>query len=86
MSYNTFIPMTPDLASIALASLNSTKLIDALEDLGYDDIDVLPIEDGFALTISGEQIAIGIGDDALEASENLLDRVADLFYHDTPES
>ena len=86
MSYSDFSSMTPDLASIALASLNSTKLIDALEDLGYDNIDVLPVEDGFALTIDGAQIAIGIGEDALEASENLLDRVADLFYHDTPES
>jgi hypothetical protein len=86
MSYSDFSSMTPDLASIALASLNSTKLIDALEDLGYDNIDVLPVEDGFALTIDGTQIAIGIGEDALEASENLLDRVADLFYHDIPES
>ena len=86
MSYIGFMSTTPDLESLALASINSVQLIDALEDLGFDEIDVIPVDGGFALLICDEQIAVGIGDDAFEASENLLDRVADLFYHDTPDA
>ena len=86
MSYIGFMSTTQDLASLALASINSTQLIDTLEDLGYEDVDILPIRDGFALMIGDAQIALGIGEDALEASEDLLDRAADLFFHSVPEA
>lgn len=86
MSYIGFISTTQDLASLALAAINSTQLVDALEDLGYEEVNVLPIRDGFALMIGDAQIALGIGEDALEASEDLLDRAADLFFHYVPEA
>ena len=41
---------------------------------------------GFALLIGGVRIAVGVGEDPIEASEELLDRAADLFYHSTPEA
>ena len=53
---------------------------------GYDEVVVDSVDGGFALFIGGVQIAIGIGSDPLEASEDLLDRAADLFYHSTPEA
>jgi len=86
MSYIGFMSTTESLATLALASLNSTQLIEALEDMGYDEVEVLPLDEGYVLTIGGTQIAMGVGEDALDASENLLDRAADLFYHCTPEA
>ena len=69
-----------------IAVINGAQLILALEDLGYDEVVVDSVDGGFALFIGGVQIAIGIGSDPLEASEDLLDRAADLFYHSTPEA
>ena len=54
--------------------------------MGYDEVEVLPLDEGYVLTIGGTQIAMGIGEDALDASEDLLDRAANLFYHHTPET
>jgi len=69
-----------------LAVINGAQLILALEELGFDEVEVESIEGGFALLIAGVQIAVGIGDDPAEASEDLLDRTADLFYHSVPEA
>jgi|TARA_R100000388_G_C7187926_1_gene132028 hypothetical protein len=74
------------LDSYNIAMINGAQLILALEDLGYDEVTVDTIDGGFALSIGGVRIAIGVGDDAIEASEELLDRAADLFYYSTPEA
>jgi hypothetical protein len=74
------------LDSYNVAVINGAQLILALEDLGYDDVTVDTVDGGFALLIGGVTIAVGVGEDPIEASEELLDRTADLFYHSTPEA
>ena len=69
-----------------LAVINGAQLIMALEDLGYDDVTVDTVDGGFALLIGGVRIAIGLGNDQMEASDDLLDHTADLFYHNVPEA
>ena len=86
MKTNSALPIRTSLDSYNVAVINGAQLILALEDLGYDNVTVDTIDGGFALLIDGVQIAVGVGDDAIEASEELLDRAADLFYHSTPEA
>tara|TARA_R100000152_G_C6700711_1_gene130293 strand:- start:111 stop:371 length:261 start_codon:yes stop_codon:yes gene_type:complete len=86
MILNLVMRLRTQLDKRNLAVINGAQLILALEDLGFDEVSVDPIDGGFALYIGGVQIAIGIGDDPVEASEELLDRTADLFYHNTPEA
>ena len=86
MKSNLTMPIRTSLDSYNVAVINGAQLILALEDLGYDNVTVDTIDGGFALLIDGVQIAVGVGDDAIEASEELLDRAADLFYHSTPEA
>tara|TARA_R110000824_G_scaffold150951_2_gene321811 strand:+ start:71 stop:313 length:243 start_codon:yes stop_codon:yes gene_type:complete len=80
------MPVRTQLDTHKLAVINGAQLILALEDLGFDEVEVDSVEGGFALLIGGVQIAVGIGDDPAEASEDLLDRTADLFYHNIPEA
>ena len=86
MKTNSALPIRTSLDSYNVAVINGAQLILALEDLGYDNVTVDTIDGGFALLIDGIQIAVGVGDDAIEASEELLDRAADLFYYSTPEA
>jgi hypothetical protein len=86
MKPNSAVRLRTSLDSYNLAVINGAQLILALEDLGYDNVTVDTIDGGFALLIDGIQIAVGVGDDAIEASEELLDRAADLFYYSTPEA
>ncbi len=86
MKSNLTMPIRTSLDSYNVAVINGAQLILALEDLGYDNVTVDTIDGGFALLIDGIQIAVGVGDDAIEASEELLDRAADLFYYSTPEA
>lgn len=86
MKPNLTMPIRTSLDSYNVAVINGAQLILALEDLGYDNVTVDTIDGGFALLIDGIQIAVGVGDDAIEASEELLDRAADLFYYSTPEA
>jgi|TARA_R100000482_G_scaffold112691_1_gene55223 uncharacterized protein GlcG (DUF336 family) len=86
MKSNSAVRLRTSLDSYNLAVINGAQLILALEDLGYDNVTVDTIDGGFALLIDGIQIAVGVGDDAIEASEELLDRAADLFYYSTPEA
>ena len=86
MNQNLVMRLRTPLDSYNIAMINGAQLILALEDLGYDNVTVDTVDGGFALLIDGVQIAIGVGDDAIEASEELLDRAADLFYYSTPEA
>jgi len=84
MSYTHEMPNKPDIDSRAVD--NSAQLVFALEDMGYDDIEIRALNGALGLFIADTQIAIGTGADAFDASEDLLDRAADLFYHRTPEA
>ena len=86
MKTNSVVQLKTSLDSYNVAVINGAQLILALEDLGYENVTVDTIDGGFALLIDGIQIAVGVGDDAIEASEELLDRAADLFYYSTPEA
>jgi hypothetical protein len=86
MRYNMSMTTRTEIDAQNLATVNSAQLILALEDLGFDEVDIIQVDSGFALTIDGIIIAIGIGDDPLDASENLLDRAADLFYYSIPKA
>ena len=86
VNQNLVMRLRTPLDSYNIAMINGAQLILALEDLGYDNVTVDTVDGGFALLIDGVQIAIGVGDDAIEASEELLDRAADLFYYSTPEA
>ena len=84
MSYTFEMPNKPNLDSRVVN--NSAQLVFALEDMGYDDIEIRTLNGALGLFIADTQIAIGTGVDAFDASEDLLDRAADLFYHHTPEA
>ena len=86
MSYISTMTTRTELDSHNAAIINTAQLILAIEDLGYDDVDVIEVESGVALTLAGVTIAIGIGGDPVDASEELLDRAANLFYHDVPKA
>ena len=75
------------------AEIYLDKLLSGLEELGFEDIEItqFEIDDfidpcGASLSISGTQIALGIGEDEFEAAGNLLERAADLFFNETPEA
>jgi hypothetical protein len=86
MSLNLVTFLATHLDIYSLAVTNGAELVLAIEDMGFDEVVVDSVEGGFALFIGGVQIAVGLGDDPVEASEELLDRAADLFYHNTPEA
>ena len=86
MNSDLVMPLRTHLDSYNIAVINGAQLILALEDLGYDDVTVDTVDGGFALLIGCVRIAVGVGEDPIEASEELLDRAADLFYHSTPEA
>ena len=73
MSYTHEMPNKPDIDSRAVD--NSAQLVFALEDMGYDDVEIRALNGALGLFIA-----------ALDASEDLIDRAADLFYHRTPEA
>ena len=84
MSYILGMSSRTEIDTHNAAVINGAQLIIAIEDLGFDDVDVIDVDSGYALTIAGVIIAIGIGGDPVEASEELLDQAADLFYYSTP--
>jgi len=73
---------TQSLEPIMRAAVNTAQLVEAVEDMGFDDVDVRPVCGGFGLFIADARIAVGQGDTLLEASEDLLDRAASVFYFD----
>jgi hypothetical protein len=75
------------------AEIYLDKLISGLREMGFDDVEISQFYTdetlqchGAGLWISGERIAVGIGEDEFEAADNLLDRAADLFFDETPEA
>ena len=48
-------------------------------------LDVRKIDGGYGLFLDDTLLAAGIDDNEVEATEILLDRAADMFYHDIPE-
>ena len=84
MSYTSSMSTATDFTDDCEAVINVSQLVLAVEDIGYDEVDVQNLDSGFALTVDGVTIAIGVGDTPLEASENLLDRAADIFYYEIP--
>jgi hypothetical protein len=75
-----------ELVSLYLIKENTEQLLYALEDLGYDNLEIHRIEGGYGLFIEDVLLVVGLSDDPLEATENLLDRAADVFYHDILEA
>lgn len=71
--------------SLMVVSENIEQLLVALTDLGFEGLSILKIEGGYGLYSGNVMLAAGISEDEIEATEKLLDRAADLFYHDIPE-
>ena len=71
-----------ELVSLYLIKENTQQLLYALDDLGYDNLEINEVEGGYGLFFEDVLLAVGLDDDPLEATENLLDRAADIFYHD----
>jgi|TARA_R100000234_G_scaffold119576_1_gene102904 hypothetical protein len=86
MSYLGFMSINQDITAEEAANAYLETLSDSLNDLGFEDVEIDEVEQGYSLFICGCRIATGLGNDEFEAAENLLDRVADLFYHDVPEA
>ena len=52
---------------------------------GFEGLEVRPISGGYGLFIDDTLIAAALSDDAADATEKLLDRCADKFFHDIME-
>ena len=72
--------------SAIIVASDAAHLISTMEDMGWDDVAVDAIEDGFTLRMEGAHIAAGIADHPEDAMEELLARVADLFLLDAIEA
>jgi hypothetical protein len=86
MSYLAFMSINQDITAEEAAIAYLETLSDSLSDLGFDDVEIDEIDEGYSLFICGCRIATGLGDDEFEAAENLLERVTELFYHDVPQA
>lgn len=86
MRYVRQMDTAEELVSLYLIKENTQQLLYALEDLGYDNLEIHQIEGGYGLFIEDVLLVVGLSDDPLEATENLLDRAADVFYHDILEA
>jgi|TARA_R100001082_G_scaffold90142_1_gene56617 hypothetical protein len=75
-----------ELVSLYLIKENTQQLLYALEDLGYDNLEINEVDGGYGLFFEDVLLAVGLDDDPLEAIEKLLDRSADVFYHDIIEA
>jgi hypothetical protein len=71
-----------DLAVIAYTALNLSQLTSSLHEMGFTDAEIDPIEGGFELRIADTSIARGIAEHPIDASEELMDRAAQLFFTD----
>ena len=85
MIYVRRMDTTELLASLYVVSENISQLLHALDDFGYQGLDVRKIDGGYGLFLDDTLLAAGIDDNEVEATEILLDRAADMFYHDIPE-
>ena len=85
MSYIRSMDTVEELATLYVAAENANQLIIALEDMGFEGLEVHPISGGYGLFIDETLIAAALSDDAADATEKLLDRCADKFFHDIME-
>jgi hypothetical protein len=85
MSYIRSMDTVEELATLYVAAENANQLIIALEDMGFEGLEVRPISGGYGLFIDDTLIAAALSDDAADATEKLLDRCADKFFHDIME-
>ena len=86
MRYVRQMDTAEELVSLYLIKENTQQLLYALEDLGYDNLEINEVEGGYGLFFGDVLLAVGLDDDPLEAIERLLDRSADVFYHDIIEA
>ena len=86
MRYVRQMDTAEELVSLYLIKENTQQLLYALEDLGYDNLEINEVEGGYGLFFEDVLLAVGLDDDPLEAIEKLLDRSADVFYHDIIEA
>ena len=85
MSYMERMDPIEELATLYIVDENTKELLFALEDLGFDGLTVQSVESGYGLYIDDVLITVAVDDDPIDAINELLDRTADLFYHDIPE-
>jgi hypothetical protein len=85
MSYAVTMSFDRGITAEDAAGVYLNSLFESLTDLGFDEVRIDRFDNGYSLFICNARIATGIGRDHFDAAENLLDRVADLFYHDIPE-
>ena len=85
MSYSLIMSTRTEMDEHNTASFNLIQLITAIEDDAFEEGAVIDVDAGFALTSADTIIAVGIGLDPIDASEELLDRAADLFHFSIPE-
>tara|TARA_R100001079_G_C4441400_1_gene149080 strand:- start:786 stop:1046 length:261 start_codon:yes stop_codon:yes gene_type:complete len=86
MRYVRQMDTAEELVSLYLIKENTQQLLYALEDLGYDNLEINEVDGGYGLFFEDVLLAVGLDDDPLEAIEKLLDRSADVFYHDIIEA
>jgi hypothetical protein len=73
------------ISALHIVAENTEQLLYALDDLGFEGLDVRKIDGGYGLFCDEILLAAGCASDEIEAIEGLLDRAADLFFHRIPE-
>ena len=68
----------PELA-LDYACEGAVDLIESMQQWGFDDVRIMPIDNAWHLFMYGCLIACGAGEDPITAMDNLYQRVVEIF-------